>query len=200
MVTQSPTNAPGVRYNAPGVTYIEWSPIIAGALVALAISIILVQFSSLFGLHVFEPSQGDQKTRWMVILTGVWLFWVQLISSMAGGYLAGRVRSTKEYTVTTESEVRDGAHGLIVWALATLIAVGVAAIGAALAHVGVDTSRAVEHHQDVAENLTKNAGIIFGFVAAAGSFVSAAASIYMAVQGGIHRDGYTAFHFYSKKK
>ena len=180
----------------PGVSYVEWSSVLAGAVLALALSFILLQFGGLIGLSVFEPVQSDEKTRWMVVAIGLWLFWVQLMSSMAGGYLAGRMRGPIGDSSGHESEVRDGAHGLLVWATCTLVIIAASAIASALASMGVDHTHATAHHADVAENLTKNAGIIFGFAGAAGSLVSAAAACWLSTIGGDHRNKglrFTAF-------
>lgn len=179
----------------PGVSYIEWSSILAGAVLALAISFILLQFGSLVGLSVFHPHQSDERTRWLIVAAGLWLFWVQLMSSMAGGYIAGRMRAPLSDSTDTESEVRDGTHGALVWATATLVMVAAGTISTALAAHGVDATASVEHHKEVAENITKNAGIIFGFGAAAGSFVSGAAAIWLATIGGDHRNKALRFEF-----
>ena len=190
MVTKSTSPTSSERF--PG-SYVEWSSIIAGTVLALAISIVLIQFSGLFGLEVFKPYQSDDKTRWMIILTCVWLFWVQLISSMAGGYVSGRMRAHISSLPNTESEVRDGTHGLLVWALGTVLAVIGGAISAYLSAVIGAAPDVAEQHREIAEHLTKNASIIFGFSAAAGSFVSAAAACYTAIKGGEHRDAHTGF-------
>jgi hypothetical protein len=46
-----------------------------------------------------------------------------------GGYLAGAMRAPGDLT-TEQTEVRDGAHGLFVWALATLLTATIALVGA----------------------------------------------------------------------
>jgi hypothetical protein len=64
------------------------------------------------------------------VAAGLWLMWVQGSAYMAGGYLAGRLRRRHFDATGDEVEVRDGAHGLVVWALGTLIAaLAVALIG-----------------------------------------------------------------------
>lgn len=183
----------------PGVSYVEWSAVFAGAVIALAISFIFLQFGGMIGLEIFEPNQAGDKTRGMVIAAVLWLFWVQLMSSMAGGYLAGRMRAPLGDATATESEVRDGAHGVLVWATATLVAVAAGALGSALAHLGhVDAD--VHKHAEIAENLAKNSAIIFGFGAAAGSLVSAAAAAWMGTIGGEHRNQALRFQLYTRKK
>ena len=56
---------------------------------------------------------------------GLYLILVAVVSYGAGGYLAGRVRSSWS-TTPDEIEFRDGAHGLLVWALATLLTAALA--------------------------------------------------------------------------
>ena len=57
---------------------------------------------------------------------------------MAGGYLTGRLRRRAYDATAHEVEVRDGSHGLVVWALGVLVAGYLAASGiASLAGAGV---------------------------------------------------------------
>ena len=189
--------APANRINTG--SYIEWSPIIAGTVLALAISTILLPFGSLVGLQVFEPSQSGDKTRWMVVAAALWLFWSQLMSSMAGGFIAGRMRSPLAEPSEDESELRDGAHGLLVWASATIIAVAAAAfISAISAATDQHVSTNVKQHAEIAENLTRNAGIVFGFMAAAGTLVSGVAAAWMGKIGGDHRDRAIRFNPFNR--
>ena len=68
------------------------------------------------------------------ILSGVYLVFVALVAYGVGGYVAGLLRerygaagtpvTTNPATmVVDEVETRDGLHGLLVWALATLLTV-----------------------------------------------------------------------------
>ena len=45
----------------------------------------------------------------------------QILSFLAGGYIAGRIRSEWPELTTDQVEFRDGMHGLLVWALGVLI-------------------------------------------------------------------------------
>src|SRR5690606_3842306 len=67
---------------------------------------------------------------WIAIIGGLWLLWVQVSASIAGGYLAGRMRRRHGDATEYESDIRDGSHGLVVWALATLVAAFLAYSGA----------------------------------------------------------------------
>ena len=113
-------------------SYVDWGAIIGGAALAAAIALLLLAFGSAVGLSFASPyRQPDDKSLWLfAIMAALWLIWVQASAFMAGGYLAGRLRRRHWDAREHEVEVRDGAHGLIVWAVGTLIAILVAgAIG-----------------------------------------------------------------------
>ena len=108
---------------APGgpLSYIHWGPGIAGAIVAAATSFVLMGFASAVGLMVASPSPTWRDTSvWLAILSGFWIIVVAVGSFALGGYLAGRVRSTWAAS-PDEVEFRDGAHGLIAWAIGVML-------------------------------------------------------------------------------
>jgi len=122
-----PAVAPGARTDGPVPTpggplsYIHWGPVIAGAVVAAASAFVLMAFAAAVGLAVASPSPTWRDTSIaLAILSGLWILLVAIGSFSLGGYLAGRVRSTWA-TNADEIEFRDGAHGLLVWALAIVI-------------------------------------------------------------------------------
>lgn len=120
-------------------SYIDWPAIIAGIVVASAISLVLLTFGSAIGLSFTDFNAGDDVAPiWIAIAAASWLLWVQISSFMAGGYLTGRMRKRHHDASEDESDVRDGAHGLLVWAgaliLGAVIAVG--GIGAAASAIG----------------------------------------------------------------
>jgi hypothetical protein len=114
------------------LSYIHWGPVIAGAVAAAAIAFVLHAFAGAIGLAVSStaPTWRDASVA-LWLLSGVYLVLVAFLSYGAGGYLAGRVRSTWK-TSEDEIEFRDGVHGILVWALATILA-GLLAFGAAQA-------------------------------------------------------------------
>ncbi len=67
--------------------------------------------------------------RWFTIATGVWFVWVILSSNVAGAYLAGRLRRRTYDATPDELDTRDGAHGLIVWAVGAILAAILASSG-----------------------------------------------------------------------
>ncbi len=153
--------APGARpvavaAPADGVSYLDWSSILAGAILATAISLVLFAFGGALGLGLVSVDEGSVPGRWLAIAAGLWFIWVVVSANMAGGYLAGRMRRRTGDATPDESDTRDGANGLTVWAIATLI-------GAMLATSGVST-------------ITRSAGAAAGAVTqAAGSAAGGAA-------------------------
>ena len=114
------------------LSYIHWGPVIAGAVLAAGIALVLHSFAAAIGLAVGStaPTWRDASFA-LLFLSGLYLVLVAILSYGAGAYLAGRVRSSWS-TSPDEIEFRDGAHGLLVWALATLLTAAIAA-GAAQA-------------------------------------------------------------------
>ncbi len=180
-------------YN-PTTSYVSWGAILAGAVLACAFSIVMVQFGSAIGLSVTGIVGSDVLvTPQKVFAIGFWVLWIQVMASGLGGYIAGRLRQPLENASTHESEVRDGAHGLMVWATATLavfVAGSIAAALAALAPEAVEPARrAVESAELVANQ--KAIAVITAFSAAAISLVSGIVAWFAATKGGDHRDNET---------
>ena len=105
------------------LSYIHWGPVIAGAVVAAATWSVLMAFAATIGLMIASPSPTWRDTSvWLALLSGVWIIVVTAGSYALGGYLAGRVRSTWK-AAEDEVEFRDGAHGLLVWALGVVLSI-----------------------------------------------------------------------------
>jgi hypothetical protein len=114
-----------------GASYVDWGAIAAGAFIAAAISSVFLAFGSAIGLSLSAMAAANSTSAaGVAIAAALWLLWVQVSSFMGGGYVAGRMRRRIGDAKPHEVEVRDGSHGLIVWA------VGVA-FGAVLAVAGV---------------------------------------------------------------
>jgi hypothetical protein len=106
----------------------SWGAIFAGALVAVAASLILLSLGA--GLEFASvspwPDRGVSATTFNVT-TAIWLIVTQWISACLGGYIAGRLRTRWIGTHVHEVFFRDTAHGLVTWALATVVVAGIAA-------------------------------------------------------------------------
>jgi hypothetical protein len=106
---------------------LQWSPIVAGAFVACAVSLIMITFGTTVGLGVSStaPTWRDASVA-LWLLSGIYLVLQALISFGCGGYLAGRCRKPYDAGTPDDAEKRDGLHGVASWALAVIL-------GAALA-------------------------------------------------------------------
>src|SRR5688572_24542906 len=112
--------------------YIEWGPVILGALGAAAISVVLYTFGSAIGLSAVSPYpyRGVSATTFFII-AGLFAALVQVVSFAAGGYLAGRMRTPWAGGTEGERHFRDGAHGFAVWALGIIFGAAVLTSGVA---------------------------------------------------------------------
>lgn len=171
---------------------IEWSAIFAGAAVAIATTLILSQFGSIIGLTSNGFLSGKVTlANWAVIATGIWLLWVQLFSSVIGGYISGRMRLITSENSAYENELKDGFHGLITWALSTLaifVFVGLAAAFSILID-SMNGNLKVPTLTDKEQNMA----VIYAFILGSTSLVSSVASWWAATVGGDHRDQKTDF-------
>lgn len=113
-----------------GVSYVDWGAILAGTVLTVTLSLVLITFGSAVGLSAssFQPGEGV-SLFWFAVASGIWFVWVAVTSFGAGGYLAGRLRRRVGGASVDEIEVRDGAHGLMVWATAALVAAVLGASG-----------------------------------------------------------------------
>lgn len=108
--------------NDTSASYLDWSPILGGAVLAAAISTILAAFGSAIGLSmVSADTTRSSGLAALAVAGGLWALWVTISACGAGGYLAGRMRRPSLDSTDHERHVRDGAHGLVVWAVGALL-------------------------------------------------------------------------------
>ena len=115
------------------IPFLQWTPVVAGAFVAAAISVILIAFGAAIGLSIVSssPTWRDASPA-LAVASGLYLLLTALVSFGFGGYLAGRLR--ERWTASAHTDVvefRDGTHGLLAWAIAVVITGLVAAASAA---------------------------------------------------------------------
>lgn len=112
--------------------YVDWQAVLGGVAVASGISIVLFAFGSAIGLSMVSPFEGEGVSRVVYFgALGLWTLWVILASVAAGAYIAGRLRKRIGDATEHEVDVRDGAHGLIVWGVGVLVAALLLVIGVA---------------------------------------------------------------------
>ncbi|MGJ4916858.1 hypothetical protein ACQR10_22085 [Bradyrhizobium sp. HKCCYLRH2060] len=113
---------------------LQWTPVVAGALTAAAVSSILISFAMSVGLGVSStaPTWRDASVA-LWLLSGLYLVLQALISFGCGGYMAGRLRAPHGLAESEETEKRDGLHGVTAWALAVVLGATLAVLGASAA-------------------------------------------------------------------
>lgn len=106
------------------VSYLDWPAIIAGAVLAAAISFVLLTAGGAIGLSMVSahgPSHGTAAAYFGAF----WAIAVPIGALLAGGYVAGRMRPAWAEG-ESEGDFRDGIHGALVWSVSVVF-------GAALA-------------------------------------------------------------------
>jgi hypothetical protein len=100
----------------------SWPAIFAGAIVAVAVSFILVALGTGLGFAIISPWPGHGASATaFTVNAAIWLIVSQWVSAAIGGYLAGRLRTKWVGTHTHEVFFRDTAHGLVTWSVATVL-------------------------------------------------------------------------------
>ena len=111
-----------------------WGAIIAGAVVACASTLLLFAFAVGGGLTAISPWDGEGLSATKIsVAAGVGLVSMAVIASGLGGYITGRMRHAWEDVHEHERFFRDSGHGVVTWALATLISATV--LAAAATHI-----------------------------------------------------------------
>lgn len=107
-------------FNEP-VSAVSWGAVLAGAVVAAALSLILFLLGSGLGLSSISPwsRQGLDASAFGVAAI-VWITVTQVLAAGMGGYLTGRLRVKWLDAQADEVYFRDTAHGFLAWSVATL--------------------------------------------------------------------------------
>ena len=127
--SQRPGDETSLRFHA--MPYVEWSAVFAGAVVAMAVSFVLLTFGGAVGLSAVSPWTSTRGTVTAVGLgAAFWLILVNVWAFALGGYLAGRMRHRHSGASQSEAYFRDGTHGVVVWAFSVTAAAMIAALAA----------------------------------------------------------------------
>ena len=187
--TAAPVTEKSVESSASAV---EWASIFGGALAALGVTAILLTLGPGLGLTTVSPwSFNNPSPTTFGTVAAIWLVVTQWLSSAFGGYLAGRLRTKWVGIRTEEVFFRDTAHGLLAWALATVLMAALVTLGsAATAGVAAAAASAPNGTPVSAEaaDQARNIAVAFAFTTSLslliGAFVASAAG----ALGGFHRD------------
>jgi hypothetical protein len=127
---------------APVSGYVEWGPVVAGALLASALSFVLLTFGTAIGLSATSPwPNSGLSAKALAALAVFWVLVQQIGAFLVGGYVAGRMRTRWADTAQGEVEFRDGLYGGLVWALGIVIgATLIMATAGAVTRTGVQAA------------------------------------------------------------
>jgi len=133
--------------------YLNWTPAILGALVATALSSILLAFGATVGLGISStaPTWRDASAA-LWILSGLYLIIQAALSFGVGGYIAGRTSVGLAASDAADADYRDGLHGIASWALAVVLGALLAAMLGS-ASLSRSNSNAVASRTSAAEPL-----------------------------------------------
>lgn len=120
---------------------VDWPAVLAGAVIAAAISFVLFTFGSVVGLSITSPypAEGVSAVTFAIVL-GLWIILVTVLSFMAGGYFTGLLMQRRA-AGDHESEMRDGMHGMLAWGFGVLLGALITAFTiAGAAKTGTETA------------------------------------------------------------
>jgi hypothetical protein len=185
MATLDDTAAPVAEKSVESsASAVEWASIFGGG-----VPIILLTLGPGLGLATVSPwSLTNSSPTTVGTVAAIWLVVTQWLSSAFGGYLAGRLRTKWVGVRTEEVFFRDTAHGLLAWALATLLIAVLVTLGSA-ATAGVAAAAAsAPSGTPVSPDQARKIAVAFAFTTSLslliGAFVASAAG----ALGGFHRD------------
>ena len=181
---------------------VSWAAVFAGAATTLATAFTLDLAGAGFGLTMSSPwLQTRASLAGFDPVSGAWTLAAGVSALALGGYVAGRLRTHWRGVDAAETHFRDTAHGLLVWALSTIVGVVLTAMilapyAAAMADVPVVVSMsspgappsvlaaALSAHAERATHIAAQASLFGAVGLFLGAFVSGAA----AALGGMQRD------------
>ncbi len=118
VVSGMPTDVRPVTINR-----ISWGAVFAGTAVAFVAQIVFSLLGLAIGLTIIEPLTGQTPVEGIGIGAGIWWIVTALISLFLGGWTAGRLSGMPLH--------QDAIlHGIVVWALVTIISLFFAVAGA----------------------------------------------------------------------
>jgi len=126
----------GVESRTSGVS---WGAIVAGGVASAAMAFILMTLGAGLGLIAVSPWPNEGVSAETVgVGVIVWSIVIEVAAFGLGGYLAGRLRTKWATLHGDEVYFRDTAHGLVTWALGTLVSIALAS--AAIGHAASTTA------------------------------------------------------------
>jgi hypothetical protein len=132
-----------------GTSYVEWGPIVAGAIAAAALSFVLLAAGAAIGLSLVSPYPSQSYGKWAATLATWWALIVTIGSFLVGGYIAGRLRTVWGDANADEVQFRDGIHGMLMWSVSILLgAVFAFIVGTTTTLVGAEVGKPARYSSE----------------------------------------------------
>jgi len=124
----------GVPPHESAVSAVSWAAVIAGAVIAAALSLALFAGGTGLGFLSVSPWADEGMSAPAVGISIIaWMLFTQIVAYGIGGYVAGRLRTKWVDVHSDEVYFRDTARGFLVWALSAVVSA--ALLGSAIATV-----------------------------------------------------------------
>jgi hypothetical protein len=112
---------------------VSWGAVIGGAFASASVYLILLALGAGMGLSAVSPWNASGTA--LTAATIIWLVAIEIVASLLGGYLTGRLRTKWVSIHNDEVYFRDTANGFLAWAVALVLSVTFL-VSAAAAMVG----------------------------------------------------------------
>ncbi len=167
---------------------VSWDAILAGAAASIAILFVLISLGAGFGLKMTPRWPTGISAQDFSPVLGAAFVACQVVASMLGGYLAGRLRTKWLHVHDHEVHFRDTAHGLLAWAASI---VGLLVLGALVAQPSAPAAADLSPAEIVrAAHIAAQISLFLGI----GALTSAFAASVAAAIGGMRRDDMHKLH------
>ncbi len=179
-------------YPADTQSAVSWGAVIAGVFVTLAVAFVVQALAAGLGWPVVSPWPGSASAQGFTPIVGSWMIAIQVVAAGIGGYVAGRLRTRWLNLHAHEAHFRDTAHGLLVWAVSTVLGtvLGVGLAGLAIHGAEVNTQ------PTVSTELAQQFALFMAIGLLLGAFIASVA----AAVGGLRRDEMHVLHWKDRPK
>lgn len=161
---------------------VSWDAVLAGAATTVATLFVFVSLGAGFGLKMTPRWPAGISAEDFTPTLGAVFIACQIVASMLGGYIAGRLRTKWLNVHDDEVHFRDTAHGLLAWATSV---VGLLALGALMAAPAAATSQDLTPAEAIrAGQIAAQISLFLGI----GALTSAFSASVAAAVGGMQRD------------
>jgi hypothetical protein len=167
---------------------VSWEAIWAGAAATVATLFVLISLGAGFGWKMAPRWPSGVSAEDFSPVLGAAYVACQVVASMLGGYLAGRLRTKWLHVHDHEVHFRDTAHGLLAWATSVvgLLVLGALTAAPAAAPAGDLSPAEMVRAADIGARISLFLGI--------GALTSAFAASVAAAIGGMRRDEMHKLH------